>query len=951
MRAPAGAKLLEREAELDELQAALESARAGTGGLLVVEGAAGIGKTRLLQAARETAERTGMRVLRSRGSELERDFPFALVRQLFEPALTAVEPAEREQLLSGAARMAGPVVGMDPEEAAVDAGDLLVDPSFATLNALYWLTSNLAEARPMLLAVDDAHWADQPSLRFFGFLFARLEDVPVLLTLAARPSEPGAGSVLLAQLTADPAARVVRPRALSRNAVAELIREGLTADAHDEFCAACHEATAGNPFMLRELIRELAADGSSGTAGEAARVRDVAPATIQRAVLVRLGRLPDPAPRLAQAIAVLGDDAEPQQAAELAGIDRDAAAQAADALAVAGILEAGSPWRFIHPLVRNAVYADIPGGAKAAAHRQAAKLLEHLGAEPERVSVHLLATEPDCDPDVVETLGGAAQRALDRAAPEAAIAYLRRALIEPPGADMRANLVWRLVHASFRAADRGTFKELLEAGAIEIEELVADPQRLVTSADQLSFALWGWERIDEMVALFERAISAAIDADDYDLVTRLESFLVTWGQMSPAEARARFDRHKDHIEPDTPSERLWLTLQAWWGLLTGESAASVTELARRGLEGGRVFHEQPDSAVPNSATFALVLIDELDAAERAIDHYFSALRTRVAAPTIAGGTHMRGALAYARGDISHAEIDARTAVEAGRQGGFLRAFPNWVATLVEILIERDDLAAAEAELVAGAMTGPVPERWWFTGLLFSRARLRLAQGRASNALEDLVTAGGIAAKNGMQAPFSPAGSYVALAIKGVGEHAQARQVAEQELEDARGWGLPRRIGFALRTLGVMEGGEKGLELLREALAVLEPSPAKLEYIRALADYGAALRRANRRAEAREPLRTALEWARTAGALAIAKQAHEELQATGEKLRPLLATGVESLTPSERRIAEMAADGLSNKKIAQELFLTVKTVETHLSHAYRKLDIRSRSELGQALANR
>ena len=175
----------------------------------------------------------------------------------------------------------------------------------------------------------------------------------------------------------------------------------------------------------------------------------------------------------------------------------------------------------------------------------------------------------------------------------------------------------------------------------------------------------------------------------------------------------------------------------------------------------------------------------------------------------------------------------------------------------------------------------------------------------------------------------------------MGDSNAGTAVAEQELAGARAWGLPRRFGIALRTLGLIEGDERGLERLREALDVLERSPAELEYMRTLSDYGALLRRANRRAEARDPLRAALAIARPAGALAIARRAHGELEATGEQLRPLLGAGAESLTPSERRIAEMAAEGRTNRNIAQELFLTLKTVETHLSHTYRKLDISSR----------
>ena len=175
MGAVAQEQLLEREDELAALEELVEGARGGEGRLVVLEGAAGIGKTRLLQAARALARPRGLRVLTARGTELERDFPFALVRQLLEPALHGVEPSEQDDLLAGAVRPAAPVVGVEPGDGETSAPGGLADPSFATLNALYWLTSNLAESAPTLLAVDDAHWSDKPSLRFFRDIERRSE--------------------------------------------------------------------------------------------------------------------------------------------------------------------------------------------------------------------------------------------------------------------------------------------------------------------------------------------------------------------------------------------------------------------------------------------------------------------------------------------------------------------------------------------------------------------------------------------------------------------------------------------------------------------------------------------------------------------------------------------------------------------------------------------------------
>jgi DNA-binding CsgD family transcriptional regulator len=939
-------QLLEREAELGELVAALEHARAGSGHLVLLEGAAGIGKTRLLRAARKTASRIGMQVLAARGTELERGFPFALVRQLFEPALQAADQPRREELLDGAAGPAGPVIGVQlVGDSGV--GDSLVDPSFATLNALYWLTSNLAEAGPLMLAIDDAHWADPPSLRFVRFLLPRLEELPVLLVLAARPSEPGTEPELLGQLGSDPAVGVLRLRPLSERAVSELICSELSESAEDGFCAACYEAAGGNPFMLRELLGELKRAGSVGADADIARVREVVPVTIQRAVLGRLARIGAPAQQLAGALAVLGERSQPQLVAELAGVDQGGAAEAIDPLAAAGILESGRPLRFVHPLVRNAVYSDLPEATKSKAHRQAADLLARDGAEPERIAIHLLATDPAADRGVVETLRAAAGRALERAAPEAAVAYLRRALAEPPIPDLRPDLVRLLIRAQLRAADREGFEELHGSG--EFAQLIAEPQRLLSSVDELATALYTWGRSEEMAALLERATAAAIDVGDYDLAGRFQVFLAAHGLLPPPQGLARIRRLEGRITPDSPTERLFFVFRSYWGLLVGEAPTDVAELARHGVQGGRIWREFPGTPLPTFAIYALQEIDQLDAAARAGAERAAALAGRgggVYETTIQAWINAK--LAWGHGEIARAEAFARTTVEAALQGGFLVGMPIWLADLVELLVERDELVAAQAELARTAMEGALPENWIYTPVLFSRARLGLAQGAARSAVDDLLACRRILDEAGIQAPNFPTAAYLALALHGIGDLPEAHAVAEQELVNARDYGLPRRLGIALRTLGLLEQGERGLEWLRESIGVLESSPSKLEHARSLTEYGAALRRANRRAEAREPLRAALDTTRRTGALAVARRAHDELAATGEKLRPLLAGGVESLTPSELRVSEMAALGMHNREIAQALFLTLKTIETHLSNAYRKLDIRSRAQLPHAL---
>lgn len=937
-------ELLERGAELDVLRSCLEDVREGEGRLLVIEGEAGIGKTALVQVACSEAKRAGMRVLTGRGTQLERDFPFALVRQLFERLLMTVADDEREELLAGAARLAGPLVGVEQgnQEASGSAGGPMLDPSFPTLNALFWLVSNLSESRATLLAVDDAHWADPASLRFLEFLLPRLEDLPVLLAVAARPAEPGGESGLLTRLTADDAAHLIRPRALSAAAVTDMVRDTLASDAAEPFCAACMEVTRGNPFLLRELLTELQ---SAGAPADADTVREMAPSTIARAVLLRLARLPAPARRLAEAVAVLGDDCELRHAAALAESDLVAAEAAIDALADAGILEAGGGLAFAHPLVRNAIHADLPPSERTAAHARAARLLADDGAAPERVALHLLATPPRGDETTVETLLAAAQRALDRAAPEAAARYLQRALAEPPPQHARPEILRMHMTAGMHIGDLALADQL---GDDPIAELGASPETLVATAAPVALWMLASGRAEEVPALLERAAVLASENGDLELALQFEALHATSSVLTPAQARARFARHADSVLPGTKSERLWFAVQSWWGTFLGDSAEETGKMARRALAGGLIFAEQPHSPAPGQALLVLTRTEQLDLATQSIDALAAEARTRGFALPLAQTSFLRANVSLMRGEVAKAEAEAGSAVEVARRGGWLAAVSIFLAVYIDALVERGELTAADDELIQAGFTGALPENYWWGPLLLSRGRLRLAQRRFEEATADLLELQRQNVRDGIWNPSHHLGSHLALALAARGESEAARRSAGEELERARAWGTLSEVGAALRVQGLVGSGGDGLALLEEAVGVLESSPVRLEYMRALADYGAALRRSGRRTDARAPLREALELARRGGALAIAGRAHDELAATGEKLRPLLAAGVESLTPSERRIAELAAEGLSNRDIAQSLFLTVKTVEGHLSHAYRKLDIGSRKELGDAL---
>jgi DNA-binding CsgD family transcriptional regulator len=235
-------------------------------------------------------------------------------------------------------------------------------------------------------------------------------------------------------------------------------------------------------------------------------------------------------------------------------------------------------------------------------------------------------------------------------------------------------------------------------------------------------------------------------------------------------------------------------------------------------------------------------------------------------------------------------------------------------------------------------------------LRLARARLRIAQGRTEDALRDFDGVRDVSDRSGIRSPsILPWRAEAAVAHLMLGDRAAARELAAEDLARARAFGTPRALGVALRACGLAEGGDEGEALLREAADVLAASEARVELIRARVDLGAHLRRANRRAEAREHLRSALDAAHRAGAGALASRAEVELRATGARPRSLVLSGLDSLTASERRVAELAGEGMTNREIAQTLFVTARTVEGHLTQVFRKLDLTARDGLAQALA--
>jgi ATP/maltotriose-dependent transcriptional regulator MalT len=344
----------------------------------------------------------------------------------------------------------------------------------------------------------------------------------------------------------------------------------------------------------------------------------------------------------------------------------------------------------------------------------------------------------------------------------------------------------------------------------------------------------------------------------------------------------------------------------------------------------------------------LLAADALDVAERALEQALADARSRAAIPAVAYLTSRRGWVQLRRGAVAQAEADGRTALELLTVHGIPLGIPSALGLLMEALVERGEADAAEAELRGAAIGEEILPGPTSNFLFEARGLVQLARGRTREGLDDLYEFGRRDEGWGLANPIASRWrSRAALGHLALGDVEEARGLVAEDLERARRWGTAGGVGVALRAAALVEGAS--VDRLREAADVLAGSPARLEHARALVDLGASMRRDNRRAEARVSLEEGLDLAERCGAAALAETARTELLAAGGRSSDPYGDPLAQLTVSERRVAELAAEGRSNPEIAQALFVTRKTVETHLGHVYRKLDIGGRGELPQAMA--
>ncbi len=939
------AVLLEREHEVARVRAVLGAVGRRAGGTLVIEGAPGIGKSRLLEAARSWAPDVGVRVLAARATELEHGFPFGIVRQLFERPLLEADAGERARWLAGAAALASDVLTAAPTRAP-PAGPSGSDPGYAWQHGLYWLASNLSADAPLVLVIDDLQWCDAPSASALAFMARRLEGQPLGLILATRPLDPLLAPEA-ATLVADPATELLRPSPLSSAAIGTLVAERLADEPDDRFVSACLDVTGGNPFLLGELLGEAAARGLDPTAAAAAEVGAMVPRGVANAVLLRLARLVPTAAVLARALSALGDGAQVGDAARLADLAGEDLEAAMAALVSAGVVESGGTVRFAHPILRAAIYDDLSLAERERLHAAAAAILRERGAPAGQVAAQVMHTEPAADPEAVALLREAARDALAMGDAVEAATLLARALDEPPTDGQRGAVVLELgqAHARTGAAEAiAPLSEIVEHGE--------DPDAVAAAAIELGGMLFFAGRAAEGAAILRRAQERLPASEPARGVLEVALLGASYTSVSARrEAEPTIARLRDPGGPATSVlEATTLATLAMDEVMYLRSASTAIDLAERALAAGLPLEPHRGENWVILALAALSASDDSDAALRGCDEILARARKRGAALAVVSMQALRAGVAVRSGEVTAARADAEAAIERAPDMLGAEYLVLAVSAAVFAGLDRDETPASLRRLIDRAGVRYDTEFIPGSQLRLASGMLRAAAGDHEAAVDELR---GCELDHPTLGGENPAvlawRSAAALSLAELGRHDEARGLAAEEVRRARSFGAARAVGVALRAQALVGPPAERADTLRAALEVLARSQARLEHARALVDLGATLRAVGQRGAARDPLLEGLAVAARCGARTLERRARAELGAIGIRPRRSDQAGPDSLTPSERRVVELAASGATNREIAQELFVTEKTVETHLGRAFRKLDVSSRRQLPDVLA--
>lgn len=907
-------QLVERRSEVAGIRTAVEDVMQGRGRTVIVEAIAGLGKTALVDVAVDLALKAGAQVVSTRAHHLGSSTPFGSVRRLLGPE---VERRGGASALTGAASFAAPLF--------VPGATLQQGISYGCL----WLALSLAEGRPLCLVVDDAHWADAASLEILLDLATEIQHQPVMIVLATRPAADAAVRDTIDAFPAVPTCITIHLSPLSVTGVASLVRRAYgTGAPHHEFVRTCQELTGGNAFYLQQLLRALVERGVRPDLASTSVVRQIGRDILGRNVNVRLAQLGVDARRLANSAAVLGDGAPLSTIAALADVPTATAVQICERLRAASILANADPVSFPHPLIRSAVEATVPPGGLGPLHAAAARVLREQGAPASQVVSHLMLAPPGSDEVVCRLLHAEAVQSLRSGSIHTAHTLLQRALAEPPTEQFLATVLLELGRVETLLGTAEADKHLQEAADRAPDRRV----RAAALTERLP-VLHTRGLVEQIPAVFESAFGLfplAATVEEVRLRWHLVAFSTYPGvpQLPPGLLEPALDK----LPATTGEDRNLLVALAQRALLDQADVGEVFRHIRRAVTDlpSGLWSYYETGAVLEAAAH-LVWHDELDLAERLCDQ---------AAPHVARGggpiqqvhlDHRRVRIALQRGEFDEALDMIPHIADRARRGGVAAYERRSRRYRGEVLLEQGDLVLAGEEL---AKAPEVP---------FDAALAALLVGRLEAARHLILQA--------HQGPLRreyPTMLVASHIYQQLGDRDEAVAAAEEEVETQRELGRPSMVALALRRRASLAGPAESATLLLEAFEQAGRGPRRHVRARVAADLGAALRRSGHVKAAREHLASAVDLALQMRMTSVLRKATEELLLAGGRPRRDRVTGVSALTPSQLRAARLAVRGLGNRAIAEELVLTIKTVESHLAAAYRKLGITSRDELASRL---
>ncbi|MFF5922387.1 ATP-binding protein [Streptomyces flavochromogenes] len=914
------------------------------GGILAYAAPAGLGKTSLLAEIRRRAGARGCTVLSARGGDQEQRVAFHVARQLLQPQLAHVTDAELRERLGSWYDIVGPALGL-----RASAEGSPPDPQ-GLRDGLDWVLTHLAVRRaPLVVVLDDVHWADPESLGWLAAFAPRAEELPMLLVVAYRPDElPAEGVEFTGRRSGQ---RPLDLAPLTSSAVARLVRDRVGAHADDSFCRDFWSVTAGNPFEAVELAAKVRDQGLEPTADGAHELPDLSAALKGSGLVTRLERLGPATVRLAWACAVLGTEISPQLAGAVAALGGEAVADCAARLREARVLaeaeEADDPLQFVHPLIASTVYRSIPDATRVALHGQAAWCVVDAGLGPTVAARHLLETHPEGDPWVVGQLRAAAGENLRAGAPDAARRFLARALREPPAPDDRAAVLYELGCSSLLTEPATTVNHLRAA----LEEPVSDPALRHGIVYRLAQVLAHSDRLVEASELLGEEARKATDARSR-LRMQAEKFM--WDALradepeSPARSR-RLAALADRLTGRDVTERYIIGLRAWDATLRAEPASLALKEAERALEGGLTWADESRGfEVPVLVALLHLYADRPGRAEELF-----AAGTAEFEKQGWRGAHLAfaytliGYIRFRRGRLMEAEDFARAGLRLAERVG-ARTPALWYATgvMIEVLIARGRTDEAVRVAREHDFGEPFPAAVTIPDCETVHAELLLATGRTQEAAEELAAVGRRLDPRGKRNPSCcPWQLHLALA-EAATSPSKALATAHEAVARARQYGAPSAIGQALRVTAEVSEPADRVKLLEESVDWLDQSPAAYELARSLVALGAALRRTERAGEAAEHLYRGLEAAQDCGADALVEVARAELAAAGLRPRALHPAGTDTLTARERAAADLT---VRDQDAAAILGVDATTVARLLSAVYRKLGT-DRTGLAQALRN-